>query len=101
VQSAFFNKDLDYEDRTSEHSSDSEGLVLEKDNIEMHNFPTEEYRQLVQEATYAHLAMQEERETVELKLTKINQQLKNIQTEFDEISKKWDENSKESNIVVC
>ena len=55
--------DID-EDSLSEESDDPEGLDLTKDNIEVKNFISNDYRNLLQEAYMAHFAVLEEKSKV-------------------------------------
>jgi hypothetical protein len=90
------------EDSSSTHSSDSEGLVLDKENIAPQYFPAEKYRQLLQESTLAHLAVQEERASIEFGLQRVTEQLANLDVEFEEAKTNWEEQDadKDAHVVV-
>jgi hypothetical protein len=84
----FFDIEID-QDSISDHSSDSEGLVLEKDNIDIQNFANEKYRAILQESTMTHFAMQEERSHLEHSIQAINEKIEGLKDEIEEAKKKW------------
>lgn len=72
------------DDSSSSHSSDSEGMVLEKDNIAPHFFATESYRRLMQDSALTHLMIEEERNEIEHNIQRVNSQLQKLENEIVE-----------------
>ncbi|CAI2373414.1 unnamed protein product [Moneuplotes crassus] len=75
------------EDSISEHSSDPEGLELEKNNIDVKNLNCIDYKNLMQEAYTAHFAMLEEKDACKNQAAKYG--IETTKSEIEEIKQKW------------